>query len=127
MMLRHPIELTFALCLLVLGASYLFRSDHWVAFLKDAVCQPHRLFPLALVMLAAGIFIGASYNNWTSTWPIFISAFCWLMAAEGALILVFPQYLKKLQRIPEGFLRWYLRFGGVLLLALGFLLLLRYR
>ena len=124
--MSHPIELTFALCLLVLGASYLLVSNRWVAFLQDAIRQPHRLFPLALGMLAAGIFIGAAYNDWTSTWPIFISAFSWLMAAEGALILVFPQYLKKLERIPEGFLRWYLRFGGLLLLVLGGLLLRSY-
>lgn len=124
--MNHPVELTFALCLLVLGASYLLRSERWVAFLQDAIRQPHRLFPLALGMLAGGVLIGASYNDWSSTWPIFISAFSWLMAAEGALILVFPQYLKKLEGIPEGFLRWYLRFGGLLLLVLGGLLLRSY-
>jgi hypothetical protein len=124
--MSHPVELTFAVCLLVLGASYLLRSERWVAFLQDAIRLPHRLFPLALGMLAVGVFIGASYNDWSSTWPIFISAFSWLMAAEGALILVFPQYLKKLEGIPEGFLRWYLRLGGLLLLILGGLLLRSY-
>lgn len=121
--MSQPVELTIAICLLVLGVSYLLRTDLWLNFLQGAIRQPHRLFPLALGMLAVGTFIGAAYNDWTSTWPIFITAVGWLLAAEGALILVFPEYLKKLERIPEGFLRWYLRFGGILLLVLGGLLL----
>jgi uncharacterized protein YjeT (DUF2065 family) len=119
----HAIELTVSIFLLVLGTSYLLQAKHWIQFLSDSIQRPSRLFPTALAMLASGVFIGTVYDNWSSTWPIFISTIAWLMALEGALILIFPGFLKRLENTPERFLTWYLRGGGLLLMVLGALLL----
>jgi threonine/homoserine/homoserine lactone efflux protein len=46
----------------------------------------------------------------------------WLLALQGAVILVLPGLVQKFQRLSDKFLRIYLRAGGVLLLVLGVLL-----
>jgi threonine/homoserine/homoserine lactone efflux protein len=121
--LNQAIELTVAVFLLVLGMSYLLRYRHWLEFLKGAMQQPARLFPVALSMLIGGSFVGATYDDWTGTWPLFITVLAWLIALEGALLLIFPGVLRRLEKIPEHFLAWYLRGGGLLLIVLGAFLL----
>jgi len=120
--LANAIELTVSIFLLILGASYLFQHEQWILFLREAIQRPRQLFPIALAMLAAGAFIGTAYNDWSSTWPVFITVLGWLMALEGALILIVPGFLRPLQKIPDRFLTWYLRIGGLLLIILGSLL-----
>jgi hypothetical protein len=120
--LANAIELTVSIFLLTLGASYLFQHEQWTLFLREAIQRPGQLFPIALAMLAAGVFIGTAYNDWSSTWPVFITVLGWLMALEGALILIVPGFLRPLQKIPDRFLTWYLRIGGLLLIILGGLL-----
>ncbi len=117
------IEHTLAIFLIILGVSYLFQFKQWMQFLERAILHPYRLFPVALAMLAAGTFIGTAYNDWSSTWPVFITVLGWLMALEGALILIVPSCVKQLEKIPDRFLGWYLRSGGSLLIILGALLL----
>jgi uncharacterized protein YjeT (DUF2065 family) len=121
--MANAIELTLSIFMLVLGASYLFQFEQWVQFFREAIQHPRRLFPIAMAMLAAGAFIATAYNDWSSTWPIFITALGWLMAIEGALILVFPGLLKRMEKTSDLFLAWYLRAGGMLLIILGALLL----
>jgi len=119
----NAIELTLSIFMLALGASYLLQYEQWMQFFREAIQHPRRLFPVAMAMLAAGAFIATAYNDWSSTWPIFITALGWLMAIEGALILIFPGLLKRMEKISDRFLAWYLRGGGLLLIILGALLL----
>jgi len=123
MPLTRAIELTVSIFLLVMGASYLVRPEHWLHFLTGAIRQPAHLLPIAAAMLTGGTFIGTAYDNWSGTWPIFITTFAWLMALEGALLLLFPGLLKRLEEIPGRYLGWYFRGGGLLLMILGALLL----
>ena len=120
--MKTTIEATFCIVMPVLGLSYLLQPRQWIQFLSGLSDKPHRSLPLALAMLTAGTFIGLAYNDWTATWPIFISAFSWLLALEGGILLVYPASLARLQKIPDRFLNYYLRSGGVLLIILGALL-----
>jgi len=120
--MKTTIEAIFCVVMPVLGLSYLLQPGQWIQFLSELTHQPHRSLPLALAMLTAGTFSGFAYNDWTATWPIFISAFSWLLALEGAILLVYPASLTRLQKIPDSFLKWYLRSGGILLIILGALL-----
>jgi uncharacterized protein YjeT (DUF2065 family) len=119
---KTTIEAIFCIVLPVLGLSYLLQPRQWIQYLSELTRKPHRSLPLALVMLTAGTFGGFFYNDWTASWPIFISAFSWLLALEGAIILVYPGSLVRLQKIPDRFLNMYLRSGGILLIILGALL-----
>jgi uncharacterized protein YjeT (DUF2065 family) len=119
---KTTIEAIFCVVMPVLGLSYLLQPGQWIQFLSELANKPHRSLPLALAMLTAGTFSGFAYNDWTATWPIFISAFSWLLALEGAILLVYPASLTRLQKIPDSFLKWYLRSGGILLIILGALL-----
>jgi uncharacterized protein YjeT (DUF2065 family) len=120
--LKTTIEAIFCMVMPVLGLSYLFQSEQWIRYFRELTHKPHRSLPLALAMLTAGTFSGFAYNDWTTTWPIFISAFSWLLALEGALILVHPASLARLQKIPDRFLKLYFRSGGIGFIILGAML-----
>ena len=120
--MKTTIEAIFCIVMPVLGLSYLLQSRQWIQFFSELTHKPHRSLPLALAMLTAGTFCGFAYNDWTATWPIFISAFSWLLALEGAILLVYPASLARLQKIPDRYLELYLRSGGVLFIILGALL-----
>jgi len=108
--LKTTIEAIFCIVMPVLGLSYLLQSRQWIQFFSELTHKP------------AGTFCGFAYNDWTATWPIFISAFSWLLALEGAILLVYPASLARLQKIPDRFLNLYLRSGGILFIILGALL-----
>ena len=120
--MKTTIETFFCIVLPVLGLSYLLQPRHWIRYFRELTDQPHRSLPLALAMLTIGVLCGFAYNDWTTTWPIFISAFSWLVALKGALILVHPKWFAPLKKIPDSFLLWYMRSGGILLIILGALL-----
>jgi len=117
--MTNPIEFTLAVFLMVLGASYLLQHKHWTQFIREAIERPWRLFPTALVMFASGIFIGSTYDDWSSTWTIFITVMAWLMALEGAIMLLFPGFLKRMEKVSDSFFALYFRAGGILLIILG--------
>lgn len=121
--MREGIEIGVGLLLLMLGLSYLLRTPQWIAFLRRLAAEPRRLQPLALGLVAAGAFIGVGYSDWTSRPAIFITALGWLMALEGLLLLLRPAAVQWLNRLSTGFLTRYLRLGGVLLVAIGLVLL----
>lgn len=117
--LIQAIELLVAVVLVVLGLSYLLRSADWLNFLGEAFEHPHRLFPLAIGMVCTGTIIAIAYDDWSSTWPIFVTILGWLMAAEGAFILLFPNWVRKFSQVPDSIWRWYLKIGGVIITAIG--------
>jgi hypothetical protein len=121
--LVNVIELTVSIFLLVLGASYSLQAARWMQLLREVTQQPQRLFPTALAMVLAGVFVAVVYHDWSTTWPIFITILGWLVALEGALILIYPGCISWVNKLPDGLLRWYLRLGGALLVILGALLL----
>ncbi|MDT8321466.1 MAG: DUF2065 family protein [Xanthomonadales bacterium] len=121
--MREGIEIGVALLLLMLGLSYLLRTPQWIGFLRRLAREPRRVLPLALGLVAAGAFIGVGYNDWTSRPAIFITALGWLMVLEGLLLLLRPAVVRWLNRPSTGFLSRYLRFGGLLLVAIGLVLL----
>ena len=108
--------------LAVLGLSYLLQTDRWLRVTRRFTKQPERFFPGAVAMTVAGLVIGYGYDNWSGTWPLFVTLLGWLLALEGAVILLLPGLIQKFQRLPDPFLRIYLRGGGVLLVLLGSLL-----
>jgi len=111
-----------ALTLAVLGLSYLLQTDRWLAFTRSAMDAPQHFFPAALVMVATGAAIGCGYDNWNGTWTIFVTLLGWLLALEGAVLLVAPGLIQKFRFLSDRFLRLYLRFGGLVLIVLGGLL-----
>jgi hypothetical protein len=111
-----------AVTLVVLGLSYGLQSARWIALTRHITAQPERIFPAAVIMVAAGTGIATGYDNWSGTWPLFVTLLGWLLALEGAVILLFPVVIEKFRGLSDGFLRWYLRTGGAVLVMLGALL-----
>lgn len=116
------IPILIAVTLAVLGLSYLLQTERWLILTRRFTEHPERFFPAAVAMTASGITIGYGYNDWSGTWPIFVTLLGWLLALEGALILLLPGMIQKFRQLSDPFLRIYLRSGGILLLVLGVLL-----
>jgi len=108
--------------LAILGISYTLQTTRWIGLTRTITAQPERFFPAAVVMVAAGLALGGGYNNWSGTWPTFVTLLGYLLALEGAVILLFPSLIRKFQTLPDAFLRSYIRIGGIVLLALAILL-----
>ncbi len=125
--MRALIPPLLAAVLAVLGLSYLFNAPGWLRLVRYWAEAPERLFPVALVMLAAGFVIGYGYDSWHGSWPVFITVFGWLLAAEGAVLLLAPGTVGRLlAALPDSFVLNYTRVGGALLAVLGALLGWRY-
>jgi hypothetical protein len=108
--------------LLVLGASFLLHGPAWIALVRAILAEPQRFFLGALVEVTLGLWLALSYDRWDSTWPIFTTAFGWLMALEGTCFLLAPRLFSTFNRLGDTTWKWYLRLGGPLLLVLGTLL-----
>ncbi|MEJ8566960.1 hypothetical protein [Elongatibacter sediminis] len=116
-----------AVVLVVLGLSYLLNAPGWLRLLRSWAAHPERLFPTGLVMLAAGVVIGPGYDNWYGTWPVFVTVLGWLIALEGAFLLLAPALVRQLvSRLSDRFLMLYTRCGGAVLAVLGGLLAWHY-
>jgi hypothetical protein len=116
------IPIVIAVMLVVLGLSYLLQTDRWLVLTRRFTKQPERFFPAAMAMIAGGVAVGIGYNDWSGTWPLFVTLLGWLLALEGAVILLLPGMIRKFQKLSDPFLRIYLRGGGALLVVLGGLL-----
>lgn len=121
--MRSLIPALVAIFLVVLGVSYLVHARRWVRLVQELAERPERLFPMALVMLAAGVIIGYGYDSWHGTWPIFVTAFGWLLAVEGVVLLLVPGLVRRvITSVTDRFLLAYTRIGGVVVIVLGALL-----
>jgi hypothetical protein len=116
------IPLVVALSLMTIGSSYLLHTARWISLVRRLSADPGALFPGAMVMVAAGVTIGHGYDDWSGTWHIFVTLLGWLLAVQGAGILLLPAAVLKVQHLSDRFLRYYLRYGGLLLVLLGILL-----
>jgi len=112
-----------AAVLVILGCSYLLQTERWLKLTRRFLQEPERFFPVAVAMAATGVMVGYGYDDWSGTWPIFVTLLGWLLALEGAVILLLPGLIYGFRRLSDTFLRVYLRCGGALLMILGGLLL----
>ncbi len=61
--------------------------------------------------------------GWCGTWPIFVTAFGWLLAVEGVVLLLAPGLVRRvITSVTDRFLLAYTRIGGVVVIVLGALL-----
>lgn len=109
----------FSITLSALGLSYLFQTSSWTALYEDLARDPSAFLPVGLLLVVGGLFVALGFNDWSSTWPIFITAFGWLMAIEGALIVICPGLIGTFPRLVGKRLPVFMRLGGILVLGLG--------
>lgn len=109
----------FSVTLSVLGLSYLFRARVWASLYVECEAHPARFIPTGLLMIVAGLYLAITVNDWSSTWPIFMTAFGWLMALEGAMLTLRPSLAGGFTRMLGGRLMTFIRLGGVLIFGLG--------
>jgi uncharacterized protein YjeT (DUF2065 family) len=116
----------FSLSLMALGISYMVQTRHWVALYQEFESYPRRFIFTGMFILVTGLFVAINFNDWSSTWPIFITAFGWLMAVEAGIMLLRPSLAGWMTRKLGRRLPAYLRLGGLLIFGLGCLLVWEY-
>jgi hypothetical protein len=124
--MHDSIATVFSLALTVLGLSYLLQARAWASLYVDFEMHPRRFIPTGLLMFVSGLFIAITFDDWSSTWPIFITAFGWLMAIEGGVLSLKPSLLGGFTRLLDSHLVRYIRLGGLLVFGLGCLLTWEY-
>ena len=116
----------FSVALTALGLSYAIQARAWAKVYVEFESHPRRFLMTGLLMFAAGLSIGLFFNDWSATWPIFITVFGWLMALEGFLMLVWPTLLTTFTRRLGSSLARFVCLGGLLVFGLGCLLMWEY-
>lgn len=116
----------FAIALTILGLSYVVRARAWALLYVECELHPGRFIPTGLMMFIAGLYLAITFNDWSATWPIFITAFGWLMALEGVLLTLMPSLAGTFARLLGSSLVRFIRLGGILIVGLGCLLVWEY-
>lgn len=124
--MHDTIASVFSVALAILGLSYVIQAPKWAAVYIEFEAHPRRYLPTGIMMFAAGLWVGLYFNDWSGTWPIFITVFGWLMALEGLLMAVWPASLTSFTRLLGSSLARFVRLGGLLVLGLGCLLVWEY-
>lgn len=120
------VESIFSVALTLFGLSYLLRARAWARLYVELEMHPERYLPTGLLVVAVGLFVATTVDDWSTTWPIFITAFGWLFALEGLVLTVKPAWLGRFaSKLGEHLVR-YLQLGGLLLSGLGLLLCWEY-
>jgi hypothetical protein len=112
----------FSVALTILGLSYIVQARAWARLYVEFDVHPKRFIPTGLLLFAAGLYVALNFDDWSDTWPIFITVFGWLMAIEGVIILISPSLLTHFTRVLGPRLRHFVRLGGFRVLGLGALL-----
>lgn len=124
--MHHSAIAVFSVALTVLGLSYVLRARAWATLYVEREQHPERFVPTGFLMVIGGLCLAVTVNDWSSTWPIFITAFGWLMAIEGALLSCAPALVGGFTRLLGDHLALFIRLGGLLVFGLGCLLCWEY-
>ncbi len=124
--MQAAIASIFSITLTALGLSYILQTRNWVSLYREFEAYPRRFIFTGFLIFVTGLFVAINFNDWSSTWPIFITVFGWLMALEAGILLLRPSLVGWMTRRLGHRLPGYLRLGGLLLFGLGSLLVWEY-
>ena len=122
--MSEAIAAVVSVLIVVFGISYVVSPDPWLKLLREGVDEPHKFYPIALVILVVGLLVITTHNEWSPLWRAIITFFGWAMAIKGALYLAVPALTKKmaggvLASWGDSGLRLYMRFAGVVMIVVG--------
>jgi len=122
--MSEAVAAVISILIVVLGVSYVLSPDPWIKLLRESVDEPHRFHPIAFMILIVGLFVIATHNEWSPLWRAIITFVGWSMAIKGALYLAVPAFTSKitgwfLSSWGEAGLRLYMKFAGVVMVAVG--------
>lgn len=124
--MHDTIAAIFSLAFTALGLSYILQAHTWARLYSEFADLPSRFIFVGLLMFLTGLFVALAFDDWSSTWAIFITALGWLMALEGGLLSVRPSLLGGFTRLLGPHLASFIRLGGLLVFGLGCLLTWEY-
>ena len=112
--------------MLAVGFSFMIQAREWVRYSKRTIDAPDRMFSLALLMVILGGAIVAVHNDWTLDWRLAITAYGWAVLLKGLALLIVPRFGGWLGHIDDGRFQIIVRVGGIILSAIGLVLLYQF-
>ena len=109
--------------MVIFGLLMLIRHDYVKAAMTDILAQPGVYFVLALITVVLGLLIVASHNLWTTSWPVAITLFGWVLFIGGLFRLFFSEAVHKMWKECLK-IQMKLKIMGVLFLIFGVYLLI---
>ena len=123
--MQEVVATVIAWLLLLLGLSYVAQAGHWAELARDALRYPHHYFPMVLMILVLGLTVVTLHNVWVADWPLVITVVGWIMVLKSMIYLLLPQVMTVFASWSEASLSLWIRIGGLLLTALGAVLVYR--
>ncbi|MDP4007925.1 MAG: DUF2065 family protein [Candidatus Peregrinibacteria bacterium] len=102
---------------LVFGFSILFHHKSWMKLIKDFKSYHFGLFTLSFVMVTFGLLLVRTYNVWEWNPFVIITLTGWGMLLKGLFFFFAPgKWIQSVLKLAQA---KYVRFGGLIHLALG--------
>jgi hypothetical protein len=108
--------------LLAIGAGMLLNGRIYGAMAEQYLSNYAMIYLSGLMALTVGIAVVLAHNIWTPNWRVIITLFGWLLVIGGAIRIVYPQFIERLGGGSILYLAAARPVGGVVVLALGFVL-----
>ena len=113
----------FSWFIFILGLSYTLQADNWVRMTEYAPDQPHRYYPMLLLMVLLGLTVVLVHNVWVWDWPVLITIFGWMVLIKAVLYLLATSVMSKIATtFMRGSLTGWIRGTGLVLAVLGAIL-----
>lgn len=113
----------FSWFIFILGLSYTLQADNWVRMTEYAPDQPHRYYPMLLLMVLLGLTVVLVHNIWVWDWPVLITIFGWMVLSKAVLYLLATSVMSKIATtFMRGSLTGWVRGTGLVLAVLGAIL-----
>lgn len=113
----------FSWFIFILGLSYTLQADNWVRMTEYAPDQPHRYYPMLLLMVLLGLTVVLVHNVWVWDWPVLITIFGWMVLSKAVLYLLATSVMSKIATtFMRGSLTGWIRGTGLVLAVLGAIL-----
>ena len=112
--------------ILILGMSYLLQGKMWIKYINSISEKEELFYPIAVLLLMAGLIILSVHNVWVLDWSVAITITGWSLVIKSTLFLIAPGLLLFYRSWPASILLVWMRAVGALLVVVGCMLVYRY-
>jgi uncharacterized protein YjeT (DUF2065 family) len=115
-----------SIVILIMGLSFFLQPQMWRKYTEYVLENPYKHQFTYLFILLFGLTIVLLHNIWVWDWPVVITIYGWFVAIKGAVSLLYPQIGQKFQSLVNEKTFNLARFGAILWIILGVVLVYQF-